>query len=556
MGWSLIFNEGKRVARVNTQRAGSTGCGVKQPKGRSMVRASAFSMPLAVMLGVLQGCAVGPDYKQPQGWSPTQWQPAGAPARQGTQARSHMLSVPTQDEPDPAWWSIFHDPELTALEERLSKQNLDVQQATEQFAVSRGQLVLAGAERFPELSAMGSYKRAQYSSKELQRIIDRIGENAAGSGLGDMLSGQSSSVSIPLLDQWQDGLSASWEVDLWGRVRRQYEAAKAYLEASEEERRGILVARQAELASDYVMLRTLQEQLRITTANRDLADAMLKLSTSRYKSGLVSDLDVESARSELERTSGLIPQYEQRIAMQINAINLLMGSPPGGLNGELQQTGAIPLLPPAAPLGLPSELARRRPDIRESEAELHAATAEVGQAEADFYPKVTIDASFGMQSFSFRDLGLWSARAWNVGPSITLPIFQGGRLTGQLQMKKASQKAAAVRYRKTVLNAWREVDNALTSYQAEQRRNQNLVAQVAADTRSLDLAQSQYRHGLQSYLYVLDTQRRLLQSQTQLADSTGTMSDNLVRLYNALGGGWQTAFPQTALAAPPSKTVR
>jgi NodT family efflux transporter outer membrane factor (OMF) lipoprotein len=310
-----------------------------------------------------------------------------------------------------------------------------------------------------------------------------------------------------------------------------------------EERRGILIARQSELASDYMTLRSLQEQLRITTANRDAAAKLLQLSQSRYKSGLVSELDVDSAQSELQHTNALIPQFEQRIAMQINAINLLMGMPPGGLNTELVQTAGIPLVPPAVPIGLPSELAHRRPDIREAEAELHAATAEVGQAMADFYPKVTIDAGFGLQSFSFRDMGMWSSRMWNVGPSITIPIFQGGRLTGQLQMKKASQRAAALRYRKTVLNAWSEVDNALTAYQAEQKKNQRLSSQVAADKRSMELAQSQYKHGLQSYLQVLDAQRRLLSSQTSLADSTASIADDLVRLYNALGGGWESTFP-------------
>ncbi|MDE7548080.1 efflux transporter outer membrane subunit [Acetobacter fabarum] len=483
---------------------------------------------------ILAGCAVGPDYKKPQTWSPAQWQQAA------TQDRSSALSVPTDQAPDVQWWAVFHDPELTSLEQRLAAQNLDVLRASEQLAVSRGQLLLAGAERFPDLAASGSYSRVQHSSRQLQSIVERIGEHSPGL-IPD--SSAASDATIPLLNNWQDGMQASWEVDLWGRVRRQYEAAKSYTNATMEERRGILIARQSELASDYMTLRSLQEQLRITIANRDAAAKLLQLSQSRYKSGLVSELDVDSAQSELEHTSALIPQFEQRIAMQINAINLLMGVPPGGLNTELVQTAGIPLVPPAVPIGLPSELAHRRPDIREAEAELHAATAEVGQAMADFYPKVTIDAGFGLQSFSFRDMGMWSSRMWNVGPSITIPIFQGGRLTGQLQMKKASQKAAALRYRKTVLNAWSEVDNALTAYQAEQKKNQRLSSQVAADKRSMELAQSQYKHGLQNYLQVLDAQRRLLSSQTSLADSTATIAGDLVRLYNALGGGWETTFP-------------
>ncbi|WP_272931081.1 efflux transporter outer membrane subunit [Acetobacter indonesiensis] len=493
----------------------------------------ASTLALAFMLG---GCMVGPDFKKPATWTPEKWQHAKL------EGSSTNLSVPSNQAPDPEWWSAFHDPELTSLEKRLAAQNLDVQQATEQLAVSRGQLLIAGAERFPDLAATGSYKRAQYSSKQLQRVVERIGQNAP-EGAGALLSSQSSNMSIPLLNQWQDGLQASWEVDLWGRVRRQYEAAKAYLTATIEERRGILIARQAELAQDYMALRGLQEQLRIVKANRDAANQMLSLSSARYKSGMVSELDVDSARAQVEDTNARIPQFEQRIAQQINAINLLMGAPPGSLNTELAQAPAIPLVPAEVPVGLPSELAQRRPDIRQAEAELHAATAEVGQAEADFYPKVTIDAGFGFQSFSFRDLGFWSARTWNVGPSISLPIFQGGRLTGQLKMKKASQKTAALRYRKTVLKAWSEVDNALTGYEAEQKRNQSLKTQVAADERSLHLAQDQYKHGLNSFLQVLDAERRLLSSQTQLADSTSTISNNLVRLYNALGGGWETTYP-------------
>ncbi|MBR2123818.1 MAG: efflux transporter outer membrane subunit [Acetobacter sp.] len=486
---------------------------------------------------ILAGCTVGPDYHKPKEWTPKQWQP------QSQQTTSKVLSVPTQQAPDPKWWSVFHDKELTALEERLAYQNLDILQAAERLAVSRGQLLLAGAERFPDLAAYGSYSYTQFSTKQMQYILKHVAESAKNTPIGEMISSQASDATIPLLNRWQDGLRASWEVDLWGRVRRQYEAAKAYMRATREEQRGVLIARQAELASDYIALRNMQEQLRIIKANRDTAAELLKLSESRYKTGLVSRLDVESARSELERTGALIPQQEQQIAMQMNAIALLMGAPPGSLDAELQRTSTIPLVPPSPPIGVPSELAQRRPDIREAEAELHAVTAEVGQAMADFYPKVVIDAGFGFQSFSFRDLGFWNARAWNVGPSITLPIFQGGRLVGQLRMKKAAQRAAALHYRKTVLNAWREVSNALVAYQAEQRRNQNLKAQYEANTRALGLAWSRYRNGLQNYLTVLDAQRRVLQSQTELAVSTATVSDDLVRLYNALGGGWQRVLP-------------
>ncbi|NHN86177.1 efflux transporter outer membrane subunit, partial [Acetobacter musti] len=451
---------------------------------------------------LLSGCAVGPNYQKPQTWTPPRW-------RSTLTADQKTASITVPDAPDAEWWNVFHDAELSSLEQRLASQNLDVQRAAEQLAQSRAQLVLAGAERFPGLSANGSYARNQYSTKTLQRIVSRIGESTGG-GVGELLNQSASNASIPLLDRWRDGLDATWEVDLWGRVRRQYEAAQAYLDESGEQRRSLLIAREADLASDYMMLRGLQERLRVMRANRDDAEKMLALSTARYQAGLVSELDEQTARSQVEAISADIPQLEQQVTLQINAISLLMGSPPGTLTAELSSTAAIPPVPPRVPVGIPSDLARRRPDIRAADAQLHAATAEVGQAEADFYPKVTIDASFGFQSLSFRDMGFWNARAWNVGPSITLPIFQGGRLSGQLELKKAAQKDAAIAYRKTVLSAWKDVDDALTVYSKDQARREELSAQVGTNRRSYVLASEQYRHGMTNFLNVLDSERRVL----------------------------------------------
>lgn len=231
----------------------------------------------------------------------------------------------------------------------------------------------------------------------------------------------------------------------------------------------------------------------------------------------------------------------------------MLGAPPGTLNEELTRTAGIPVVPPRVPVGVPSELAQRRPDIRQAEAQLHAAVANVGEAEAEFYPKITLNADFGLQSLSFRDLGFWNARAWNIGPSISLPIFQGGRLRGQLMLNRYAQKAAAITYRQTVLGAWRDVDNALIAYRDEQRRRDGLQAAVVSGQRALHLAQDQYRSGLTTYLNVLSAQRDLLSAELQLADSTTTLASNLAHLYNALGGGWETQFPQDK---PEDATIR
>lgn len=505
--------------------------------GRSPRALMLSGASLAMALS-LPGC-VGPKYQKPDLWSPSQYDMHARSGQAGSQT--------TMDAPDPNWWKIFNDPTLTSLETRLATQNLDIQRAAAQLAQSRAQLLMAGAERFPGLSASGSYTRSQYSTKSLQRILSGVAKDnvtALGQQNATLLDQSVGDATIPLLNQWKYSIDAQYEVDIWGRVARQYEAAKADLQASDEERRGVLIAQQADMANDYLTLRGLQEQLRITRANRDTQAQTLSLARERQKTGLVTELDVTSAETQLDSTTAQIAQVEQRIEQQINAISLLLGAPPGTLNEELTRTAGIPVVPPRVPVGVPSELAQRRPDIRQAEAQLHAAVANVGEAEAEFYPKITLNADFGLQSLSFRDLGFWNARAWNIGPSISLPIFQGGRLRGQLMLNRYAQKAAAITYRQTVLGAWRDVDNALIAYRDEQRRRDGLQAAVVSGQRALHLAQDQYRSGLTTYLNVLSAQRDLLSAELQLADSTTTLASNLAHLYNALGGGWETQFPQ------------
>lgn len=505
-------------------------------KGRSpraVLRGSA-ALVLAAGLGA---CKMGPDYHRPDLWSPSHYDMHGNAMQDG-----QVKSVLSSAAPDPHWWRVFHDPELASLEERVVRENLDVLRAATQLAQSRAQLLMAGAERFPALTASGSYRRAQYSTKEAQYLVNKVGRQFGGPD-GNLLADSAGDVVVPLLNQWSDSIDATYEVDLWGRVARQYEEAKAQLEASDEARRGILIAQQADMARDYMTLRGAQEQLRITQANRGLQADTLSLAKDRFRSGLVTDLDVQSAEAQLAATDAQVSQLQQQIAQEMNAISLLLGAPPGTLNGELDRAAGIPVIPPRVPVGVPSELAQRRPDIRRADAQLHVAVAQVGEAMAEFYPKVTISADFGFQSLSFRDLGFWNARAWNVGPSISLPIFQGGRLRGQLQLKKSAQKEAAIAYQQTVLGAWREVDNALIAYRDEQLRRDSLVKAVDANRKAVALARDQYRSGLVTYLNVLSAQGNQLVSEQRLADSTTVLASDLVALYNALGGGWETDFP-------------
>ena len=284
---------------------------------------------------------------------------------------------------------------------------------------------------------------------------------------------------IAPFDIYQYGFDASWEPDLWGSVRRSMESARASVEASEDARRAALLSALAEVARDYIDLRGTQEQLRIARENVRTAQQGLNLTQQRAAAGVTTDLDVANASAQVSTTAAQIPSLQQHEQEDINALSLLLGMPPRALQAELVTPKPIPPVPPEVPVGFPSELARRRPDIREAEAQLHAATATIGVAVAAFYPQVTLSASFGFQSLNFGQLWSWDARQYGAGPNITLPIFQGGQLRYTLDLRKAQEQEAAMNYTRTVLQAWHDVDNALTAYEREQQRRAELIRAVA-----------------------------------------------------------------------------
>ena len=303
-----------------------------------------------------------------------------------------------------------------------------------------------------------------------------------------------------------------------------------------------------------MQLRGTQDTLRITRANLKSAEESAFLTGERARGGLATDLDVANARAQVESTAASIPQLEQQEEQTVNAISLLLGQPPSTLQSELSGPAAakagVPRVPPRVPAGLPSELARRRPDIRQAEAQLHAATATIGVAEADFYPRVTLSGSFALQATQLKDLGL-PARTFGLGPSLTIPIFDGRRIRRTVELRTAQQQEAAANYQKAVLQAFTDVDNALVAYGAEQRRQLRLAEQVAQSRRALGLAQSRYRQGVSDFLEVLTAQRTVLQAEQQQADSIATVSANLVALYKALGGGWEGTYPDAAPVGTP-----
>ncbi len=524
------------------------------------LRRLGHAMPYAVF-ALLGGCTVGPDFKHQAIWSPATWF-AGRPA---APARVAPISEPVSEPIDPNWWNLFHDAELTSLENRVAAANLNVRLSTIRLAESRSQRQITGADQFPTLQGDASYTRERISQKGVIGIIGGGGGGGGGTptsfgsngGAASGTTGRSGAIpnsvaggtSVPPFNLFQGGFDASWELDLWGRVRREIESADASLEASTDARRNSLLSVVAEVARDYVQLRGQQTQLAIARDNIVTEQESVKLSQERFRAGLTTDLDVANAAAQLQTTQATVPQLEQQEAESINALSFLLGETPGALRAELIRPGMVPPVPPRVPVGVPAELARRRPDIRQAEAQLHAATADIGVAVADFYPKVTLDGSIGLQALKAKDLGNWAARQYGLGPTISLPIFEGGRLRATLALRKVEQQEAALNYQQTVLQAWHDVDNALTAYAAEQRRHDALAEAVTQNQLALKLSRERYTQGVADFLNVLDAERTLLSAQLSLADSSTTVSSNLVQLYKALGGGWEQTYPVVRTAS-------
>ncbi len=446
------------------------------------------------------------------------------------------------------WWQIFHDPELTRLEARVLDENLDVKTATLRVAESRAQVASTAAAALPTLNGTASDYREAFSQNSLFKLIPITSLGSAGGGT----SSSSNQQIFTGFNNYSVGFDASWELDLWGHIARQIEAADAQYLGMEEMRRNTLVSTYAELARDYVTLRGTQLQLRIVRDNLKVEEEILGITKVRQSNGLVTGLDVETAASQVDSVRAQIPQLQAQEVNQINMISLLLDQPPLGLSQELIDPKAVPPVPPVVPIGLPSELARRRPDIRVAEANLHAATANIGVAVAEFYPSVRLNGSPTLQALAPKDVFKGTSLQYmNIGPSVTLPIFEGGRLKSNLVLQEKTQQAMAIAYHQAVLSAWHDVINALTNYRTEQIRRERLNSQVGHARAALTLARSRYEQGVADFTTLLTDEQTVLNAEQQQAQSTTNVSTDLVALYKALGGGWELTYPDPKAKLPP-----
>jgi len=400
------------------------------------------------------------------------------------------------------------------------RSNLTVRVAEEHVREARAQREVAAGGRWPSAAVSAAYSRNRYP--------------------GNAFPPASLFPGLPLdYDLYNVGFDAAWELDLFGGVRRAVEASNAQLGAAEYARRDVLVSVLAEVARNYIDARAYQERLAITRENVRAEQDILGLTRSRYENGIASDLDVEQANALLTATQAQLPALESGIAQAVHHLSVLLGEDPGAMIERMSGAKPIPLTPPVVPVGVPSDLLRRRPDVERAERELAASTAEIGVVKADLFPKFSLTGVAGLESTSTGNLLEYASRYWTVGPTIQWKFFEGGRLRANVRVQEARAEQALDTYRQTVLIALEDTENALVAYAKEQARRRSLAQSVQSSQAAFRLSSELYRSGLVDFLNVLDTERNLYAAQDALVASTESVSLDLVQLYKALGGGWQ-----------------
>jgi NodT family efflux transporter outer membrane factor (OMF) lipoprotein len=429
-------------------------------------------------------------------------------------------------EPAEQWWKSFNDPEFDKLVQQAAAANLDIQLAAARLAEARAERGIAKSELLPAIDASAS------ATRNRQRVV---GLPASPHGPGQI---------VPIeFNNFQGGFDASWEIDVFGRLRRGLQAASADVVAAAEARRAVLVAVLGEVGRSYAELRGFQLRLDIAKKNIAIQQDTLELTQARTRAGLATELDVERASAQLETTRSVVPSLESGIESSIHRLSVLLGQEPGALRAELLPGAPVPVTPPEVPVGLPSDLLERRPDIRQAEAQIVAATARVGEAKAEFFPRFVLLGSAGRQASQLHDITLGMGNFFAAGPAVSLPIFTGGRIRSQVRVQDARLQQSVITYRSAVLSALEETEDALVAYSEEQGRRQHLERAVKSNEESVHLSGELYKAGLTDFLSVLDAQRELYADEDLLAQSRTAQTVNLIALYKALGGGWQS-FPQ------------
>ena len=463
---------------------------------------------------------VGPKYEPPK---------AAVPESFHQQAGAAGISTETAVA---NWWTTLGDPELTALIERAVSANLDLKVASSRVLEARATRRVTRSDLLPSVSSRNNIERTRGGLTQ-----GLFNTNAGPSGHSSLLTPFETSV-------YQFGFDASWEIDFFGGHRRALEAATADLAAIGEARRDTLVSLLAEVARNYSELRGYQRRIDITNRNIELQQDSLNLTRARADAGLGTQFDVERQAAQLDSTRALVPSLEAAQIQTIHRLSVLLGEEPGTLLEELTQVKPLPTVPPSVPVGLPGDLLKRRPDIREAESRVAAETARVGVARADLFPKILLTGAAGRQATEPSGLTLGAGNFFSIGPAITMPIFTAGKIRGNIEAQKQRLDQALTQYQGTVLRSLEETENALVAYGHEKDREEKLVASVEASRQAMLLANELYTRGLSDFLSVLDAQRQQLVAEDDLAQSDTIVVTDLVALYKALGGGWDVVSPR------------
>lgn len=472
----------------------------------------------ALITVITAGCAVGPDYQRPQMKLPPAWST--------TQPASPQASVAR-------WWMNFDDPQLSGLIAIAVSSSPDMRLVQARIREARANSGAAASGLFPSVDANGNITRSR-SSENLFDFNPGSTGGGVPPGTGGVFSPPGTTSTF-----YQAGFDASWEIDVFGGVRRGMEAADADLSAAVEDARDVWITLAAEVARAYMELRGAQRRLDIARRNIVSQQDTVDLTQTRFDAGIVGELDVAQARAQIARTQAAVPVLEVEVRRHIHRLSVLLGQPPTTLLASLSRPAPIPSMIDGLPAGLPSELLRRRPDVRRAERQLAASTARVGVAVAELFPKFSLTGAFGLQSTGSDEFFDSGSRFWSFGPSVRWPIFQGGRLRAEIAAADARREQALVTYEKTVLTSLEDVENALVAFEKEQVRLKSLEQAVTANRRAMSLASELYDKGLGSFLNVLDTRRSLLESEDQAAQSQRDVAVQAVSLYKALGGGWE-----------------
>lgn len=476
-------------------------------------RQGLLAMSILASLGI-GGCTLGPDFKRPDVISPVSF----GSEPQGVAGATYGGPI------DIAWWKRFNDPELNHLIDRLAVQNIDLQRGLQRITEARSQTRIAAAQGLPSLNWAGSYARTHQSETGFISLV------------------QPRDGAPNEYDFFQNTLGASWDLDLFGQIRRAVEAQHATQEAAVEARHALALSTLATLVDSYMQLRGVQDQIAITQRHIAVSDHDVKMVESRFGNGAATTLDLAQSRTEQANTAASLPSLLNAQSALINALGLLLDEPPRSLEEELApRAGSMPVVVPSAPIGLPSELARRRPDIREAEARLHAATAGVGVAIAAFYPDITLTGQMGTQTLSAASFFSLPSRQFATGPTLSVPLFEGGRLRGTLALRKAEQKDAALAYRHAVTTAWNEVDNALTAYAQSQKRLIQTELAWRESRSAVSIARERYSEGAVDFLQVDAAETAALAAEAAYSANRIQVATAFVSLYRALGGGWNYA---------------